>query len=119
MESNRLNKVNQLLQQDLAEIFRQHSAKIGRNLLITVTEVRTTTDLSIAKVYLSIFPTDNTEKVVNYVDENHNKLRGELGHRIGKQMRIVPALQFYVDDTLDRVDEIERALKGKGDNPEL
>ncbi|MDG4946676.1 30S ribosome-binding factor RbfA [Weeksellaceae bacterium KMM 9713] len=119
MESNRLNKVNQLIQKDMADIFRKLTSKIGRNMLITVTEVRTTSDLSISKVYLSIFPTNNTDKVMDFVKENHAFIRGELGNRIGKQMRIVPELQFFVDVTLDKADEIDRALKGKGDNPVL
>ena len=119
MESNRLSKVNNLLQQDMADIFRIEAGKIQKNMLISVTEVRTTPDLSISKVYLSIFPSENTEKVMNYVNEHHSYFRKALGDRIGQQMRIVPELQFYVDTTLDQVDEIERALKGKGDNPIL
>lgn len=119
MENKRLNKVNQLLQRDLAEIFRKEAFKIQPNMLISVTEVRTTSDLSISKVYLSIFPTQHTEKVMDYVQTNQSYFRGELGNLIAKDMRIVPELQFFVDQTLDKVDEIEKALKGKGNNPVL
>lgn len=119
MANKRINKVNQLLQRDLAEIFRKEASKIQPNMLISVTEVRTTADLSISKVYLSIFPAQHTEKVMEYVDKNYGFFRGELGNLIAKDMRIVPELQFYVDKTMEKVDEIERALKGKGDNPVL
>lgn len=119
MESNRLHKVNQLLQKELAEIFRKEAIKIHKGMLISVTEVRTTPDLSISKAYLSVFPSQHREKVMQYVEENHSQLRKMLGDKIGKQMRIVPELQFYSDTTLDQVDEIEKALKGKGENPIL
>ena len=117
MESNRLQKVNQLLQEEMAEIFRKEAVKIQKGMLISVTEVRTTADLSIARIYLSIFPTQHREKVMNYVEDHHSSFRKALGDRVGKQMRIVPEIQFYSDDSLDKVDDIERALKGKGENP--
>ncbi|MGI9525758.1 MAG: 30S ribosome-binding factor RbfA [Weeksellaceae bacterium] len=119
MESNRLQKVNKLLQQELAEIFRQEAVNIKMGMLISVTEVRTTPDLSISKVYLSVFPTLYRDEVLTYIDSNQGHFRKLLGNRIGKQMRIVPELQYYADETLDKVDEIDRALKGKGDNPVL
>ena len=119
MESNRLQKVNQLLQEVLAEIFRKEAAKIQKGMLISVTEVRTTPDLSISKVFLSVFPSQNREKVMKFVEDHHSHFRKLLGDEIGGQMRIVPELQFFSDTSLDKVDEIERALKGKGDNPIL
>lgn len=119
MESNRLQKVNQLLQQELAEIFRKEAVKIKTGMLISVTEVRTTPDLSISKVYLSVFPTNYREDVLKFVQANQGHFRKLLGNKIGKQMRIVPELQYFADETLDKVDEIDRALKGKGDNPIL
>lgn len=119
MESNRLQKVNQLLQEELAEIFRQEAVNIQKGMLISVTEVRTTPDLSIAKAFISIFPSQYREKVIAHIDDNHSHFRKLLGDKIGKQMRIVPELHFYSDTTLDQVDEINKALKGKGDNPIL
>ncbi|MBV7441726.1 30S ribosome-binding factor RbfA [Weeksellaceae bacterium TAE3-ERU29] len=119
MESNRLNKVNQLLQQELAEIFRVEGNKMKQGLLISVTEVRTTSDLSIAKTFISVFPTQYRSEVLKTIEENKSYFRKLLGYRIGKQMRIVPDLQFFSDESLDRVDEIERELKGKGNNPIL
>lgn len=119
MESNRLQKVNKLLQQELAEIFRKEAINIQKGMLISVTEVRTTPDLSIAKVFVSVFPTLHRESVMAYIKENNPVFRKKLGMVIGKQMRIVPEMQFYSDETLDKVDEIDRALKGQGNNPTL
>lgn len=119
MESNRLQKVNQLLQEELAEIFRKEAAKIKLGMLITVTEVRTTPDLSIAKVYLSIFPTLYRDEVLKYVDMHQATFRKQLGNQIGKQLRVVPELHYYSDESLEKIDEIDKALKGKGDNPIL
>lgn len=119
MESNRLQKVNKLLQEELAEIFRREAVNIKTGMLISVTEVRTTPDLSISKVYLSVFPTLYRDEVLNYILANQGHFRKLLGNRIGQQMRIVPELQYYADDTLDKVDEIDKALRGKGENPIL
>ncbi|MDO5655236.1 MAG: 30S ribosome-binding factor RbfA [Flavobacteriaceae bacterium] len=119
MESTRLQKVNQLLQEDLAEIFRQEAGKIQKGMLISVTEVRTTPDLSIAKVFLSVFPTQYRDDVMKNVSDSTGYYRRLLGQQIGSRMRIVPELHFYADISLDRVDEIEKALKGKGENPVL
>uniref|UniRef100_UPI0039A55067 30S ribosome-binding factor RbfA n=1 Tax=Ornithobacterium rhinotracheale TaxID=28251 RepID=UPI0039A55067 len=119
MESNRLHKVNQLLQQELAEIFRVEGNKMKQGLLVSVTEVRTTSDLSIAKVYISIFPTQYRSEVLKTIIAHKSYFRKLLGERVGKQMRIVPDLQFYSDESLDKVDAIERELRGKGENPIL
>lgn len=119
MESNRLQKVNQLMQEVLAEIFRKEAVKIQKGMLISVTEVRTTPDLSGSKVFISVFPTQHRQKVMDYIETHHSHFRKMLGDEIGGQMRIVPELNFYADNSLDRADEIDRALKGKGDNPVL
>lgn len=119
MESTRLQKVNQLLQEELAEIFRIEAGKMKRGLLISVTEVRTTPDLAIAKVFLSIFPTSYRSEVLKTVKENKSFFRKLLGNKVGKQMRITPEILFFSDESLDKVDEIEKALKGEGENPIL
>ena len=107
MDSVRQNKVNSLLQKEMAVIFQQE----GRNLLpgglITVSAVRVSPDLGVAKVYLSLFP------VIEVIKGQAHRLRGALGTRIGKQMRVVPELLFYVDDSLDRAEEIDKLLKGE------
>jgi ribosome-binding factor A len=112
MDSVRQNKVNSLLQREMAEIFQQE----GRNLLpgglITVSAVRVSPDLGLAKVYLSLFPVKDKQAVIGTIKDQSQRLRGLLGGRIGKQMRVVPELIFYVDDSLDRAEEIEKLLKG-------
>ncbi len=112
MDSVRQNKVNSLLQKELAAIFLVE----GRNFLpggiITVSAVRTSPDLGIAKVFLSLFPVKDKKAVIDAIKERTHKLRGQLGGRIGKQMRVVPELLFYVDDSLDRAEEITKLLKG-------
>jgi ribosome-binding factor A len=77
----------------------------------TVSEVRVSPDLSIAKVYVSIFPSSKQEEVMKILEENNRQLRGELGRQVAKQLRIVPELDFYLDTTLDYVEHIEELLK--------
>ena len=112
MDSVRQNKVNSLLQKELAVIFQQE----GRNLLpgglITVSAVRVSPDLGMAKVFLSLFPVKDKQAVMEVIKAQAHRLRGQLGMRIGKQMRVVPELLFYVDDSLDRAEEIDKLLKG-------
>ena len=79
--------------------------------LVTVSEVRVSPDLSVAKVYVSVFPSDKQAFVMQWLEENNKALRGELGHRIAKQFRIVPELVFYLDTTLDYAEHIEELLK--------
>mgnify|MGYP000905438718 FL=1 len=113
MDSVRQNKVNSLLQQELAIIFQQE----GRNLLpgglITVSAVRISPDLGLAKVFLSLFPVKDKQAIIEVIKGQAHRLRGQLGSRIGKQMRVVPELLFYVDDSLDRAEEIDKLLKGE------
>lgn len=119
MESNRLMKVNQLLQQELSEIFRKEAIRQGQGVLISVTEVRTTPDLSIAKCYLSIFPASFREPLLKGFKEYKGFYRKQLGEKIGKEMRIVPDLLFFEDTTLDQVEKIEKELRSEGENPIL
>jgi ribosome-binding factor A len=111
MDTIRQNKVNSLLQKEMAEIILLE----GRNLLpgglITVTGVRVSPDLGLAKVYLSLFPVKDKKAALERIKEHGPQLRGMLGRRIGKQVRVVPELNFYVDDSLDRQEEIDKLLK--------
>ena len=111
MDSVRQNKVNSLLQHEMAEVMRGHNRELLPGGLITVTAVRVSPDLGIAKVYLSLFPVKDKQAVLDNVRSRGHKLRGEFGHRVGKQLRIVPDLLFYVDDSLDRIEEIDNLLK--------
>ena len=112
MDSVRQNKVNSLLQQELAGIFLQESRGLLPGALITVTGVRASADLGVAKVYLSLFPVKDKATAIAHIKDHAHRLRGLLGGRIGKQMRVVPELLFYVDDSLDRAEEIDKLLKG-------
>lgn len=79
--------------------------------MITVSEVRMTPDLSEARVFLSIFPSDKSEAVIQQVDHENKAIRGELGNRVRHQLRIVPELKFFPDDTLDQLARIDELLK--------
>ncbi|MCO6564443.1 MAG: 30S ribosome-binding factor RbfA [Apibacter sp.] len=119
MESNRQKKINQLLQKELAEIFRKQSAEMSTKILISVTEVKVSSDLGVAKVYLSIYPQEYRKALMKEIQILNPKIRKALGNRIAKQVRQIPELIFYLDTTLDNVEKIEKALKGKDENPIL
>jgi len=112
MDSVRQNKVNSLLQQELALIFQQESRSLLPGGLITVSAVRISPDLSVAKVYLSLFPVKDKKAALEGIKAQSHRLRGLLGQRVGKQLRIIPELLFYIDDSLDRAEEIDKLLKG-------
>ena len=104
-------KVAREIQRDLAEIIRGKGMAFFGGAMVTVSEVRMSPDLSIAKVYVSIFPSEKQAPVMGILADNNRLLRGELGHQIGKQLRIVPELDFYLDTTLDYAQHIEELLK--------
>ena len=110
-QSTRQQKVGRELQRDLAEIIRSKGMAAFGGAMVTVSEVRVSPDLSIAKVYVSIFPSDKQQEVMKLLEENNKALRGELGRKVAKQLRIVPELDFYLDATLDYVEHIEELLK--------
>ena len=113
MQSTRQNKICRLIQQDMGDIFLKEMKPVLGNSLITVTAVRITPDLSIARIYVSIMPLGGTsqEAVMTLIRENTSDLRRRLGMREGKQLRIIPHLEFYLDDSLDYIENIERLLK--------
>ena len=111
MDSLRQNKVNSLLLKEMATIMQTEGRRLLPGGLITVTGVRVSPDLGIAKVYVSLFPVKDKATVLERVRADGHHMRGLLGHRIGKQVRIVPDLVFYLDDSLDKQEEIDRLLK--------
>lgn len=111
LESTRQQKVARLIQKDLAEILRSGSRQFGQGVMISVTVVRITPDLGLARVFLSIFPSENSSDVMERIEENTTSLRYELGKRVGKQLRQVPELRFMLDDSLDYADRIDDLLK--------
>ncbi len=117
MESNRQKKLAQLIQEDLAELFRKQAAESQMKVIVTVSDVKISPDLGIAKIYLSIFPNDLREAVMKEVKTQKSIYRDYLGKNVGKNLRIVPYLSFYLDDSLDKAEALEKALRGEGENP--
>jgi ribosome-binding factor A len=111
MESTRQKKVSKLIQKELADIFLRKTKELAPGKLVTITIVRVSPDLSFAKVFLSIFPSTNMVEVVDVIKEHTAKIRFELGQKIRTQLRIVPEIAFYVDDSLDYIDNIDKLLK--------
>lgn len=111
MESTRQKKISRLLQKELAEILRQKTQEISPGKIITVTTVRVSPDLGVSKIYLSIFPSTDKDTVLEKITSLTKNIRYELGRKIKNQMRVVPELNFYPDDSLDYIDNIDSLLK--------
>lgn len=112
METLRQRKVSSLLQREMAMIFQQESRNLFGGAMISVTVVRVSPDLSHARVYVSIFaPSRKKEEVMTEINLNATYLRGSLGRKVGKQLRIVPELSYYLDDSIDYAAEIDRLLR--------
>ena len=111
MDSLRQNKVNSLLQQELGTILQQEGGRLLPGAMITVTGVRVSPDLGMARVYVSCFPVKDKQAALAHVRDHAGHLRGQLGKAVGKQLRVVPELHFHLDDSLDRAEEIDRLLK--------
>lgn len=110
MYSIRQNKVSRLIQKELASFFQQQSRELFRGKMISVTVVRVSKDMSVAKVYLSIFPSPDADVTLELIKQLSGQIRGELGRKVGKQLRVIPELSFYLDDSLDYIDHIEKVL---------
>lgn len=110
-ESTRQLKVAREIQKDLAEIIRVKGMAHFAGAMVTVSGVKISSDLSVAKVYLSIFPSDKAAAVMQQVKDEGRALRGELGRLVKGQFRIVPELNFFLDSSLDYVEHIEALLK--------
>ncbi len=110
METTRQNKISRLLQKELSDIFQKQTQSM-RGVLISVSAVRISPDLSVARAYLSVFPSDRAEEIISNVNANARSVRFELGSRVRHQLRIIPQLKFFADDTLDYLDRIDQLLK--------
>lgn len=110
--STRQLKVARQIQKDLSEVFQQQGMAMYNGAMITVTNVRVSPDLAVANVWISIFPSQKAAEVLQQVKAQTRTIRGELGKRVAKQLRVVPELVFYVDDSLDYVEHIDELLKG-------
>lgn len=109
--STRQLKVSRELQRDLAEIIRSKGLSHYGGAMVTVSEVRISPDLSIAKVFVSIFPSEKQQAVMAVLEEDKRMLRGELGRKVASQLRIVPEFDFFLDTTLDYAEHIDELLK--------
>ena len=109
--STRQLKVARELQRHLAEIIRSRGMAVFGGAMVTVSEVRVSPDLSIAKIYVSVFPSAKQEEVMNTLKVENRSIRGELGRLVARQLRIVPELDFYLDTTLDYAEHIDELLK--------
>ena len=109
METTRQNKIARLIQKELSEIFRLQTQAM-KGVLVSVSACRISPDLSVCRVYLSVFPSNRSEEIVKNINDNMKSVRYELGTRVRHQLRIIPELKFFVDDSLDYLEHIDELL---------
>lgn len=123
MESNRQKKIAGILQKDLAEVIQLELKAAGtQNLIISVTKVNVTPDLLQAKAHLSIFPSEKAEQIVEEIRNQKSKIKHEIAQRTKHQLRRMPELSFFNDDSIEYINDLEQAFKGNNDpikNPDL
>ena len=110
METTREKKISRLIQKELSEIFLLQTKSMN-GVLVSVSAVRISPDMSIARVYLSVFPSERSQEIVKNINDNMKSIRYELGTRVRHQLRIIPELKFFVDDSLDYAERIDELLK--------
>lgn len=110
MQETRQNRISRLLQKELSLIF-QSQTRMMRGVMVSVTRVKVSPDLSICTAYLSIFPSEKGEEIIKNVNANQATIRYDLGQRVRNQLRIIPELRFFIDDSLDYIDHIDELLK--------
>jgi ribosome-binding factor A len=110
MQETRQNKIARLLQKELSLIFQQQT-RATHGVMISVTRTKISPDLSICTAYLSVFPSEKGEEILSNVNANSKQIRYELGTRVRNQMRIIPELRFFIDDSLDYIEHIDELLK--------
>ena len=110
METTRQNKISRLIQKELSELFLLQTKSMN-GVLVSVSAVRISPDMSIARVYLSVFPSERSQEIVKNINDNMKSIRYELGTRVRHQLRIIPELKFFVDDSLDYAERIDELLK--------
>jgi len=111
MDSTRQKKIGRLIQKEMSELFQREAREYTLGSMVSVTSTRVSPDLGLVKIYLSIFPTKNKEEVFKGITQHSSKIRYLLGQRVGKQLRIIPDLQFFIDDSLDYIERIDTLLK--------
>ena len=111
MESTRQQKISRLIQKDISGIFQEQGRNWFGGAMITVTKVYVTKDLSLCKIYLSLFATQDKEGLLERIRTHTKEIRRELGGRERNQLRVIPDLQFFIDDSLDYIENIDQLLK--------
>lgn len=109
MDNTRVNRINRLLQKELSDLFRIQTSST-KGTIITVTSVNVSPDLSIARVRLSIFPDNKAQELIKNIKDNTHAIRFDLGNRVGKQLRKIPELSFFIDDSLEYLERIDKLL---------
>lgn len=117
METNRQKKIAGVLQKDLVDVLQTAARNGAKGVIISVTKVQVTSDLSQAKVFLSIFPNDKKDELLEGIKSNAPLIRHELSQRTKNQLRRVPGLTFFLDDSLDYIENIDASLKGRDEDP--
>ncbi len=118
MESQRQKKISALIQKDISNIIQEFFRdKTRANLIVSITKVAVSPDLSVSKIYLSVFPSTNFSKVINVLNKSKPEIRKKLSSLLKHQLRVIPDILFFTDDSLDYIDKIDEALKGGGENP--
>lgn len=112
MKSKRQTKFGRQLQKDLAEIFQQNTLHFFGNSLVTITEISVSPDLGLARVYLSVFPIKDSERVFENLNSLKSEIRLKLGRKIGSRVRIIPELAFFHDDTEEKASKIDKLIDG-------
>ena len=110
MQETRQNKIARLLQKELSLIFQQQT-RATHGVMISVTRTKISPDLSICTAYLSVFPSEKGEEILANINANNKQIRYDLGTRVRNQLRIIPELRFFIDDSLDYIEHIEELLK--------
>ena len=110
METTRQNKIARLIQKELGEMFLLQT-KAMNGVLVSVSVVRISPDMSVARAYLSIFPSARSEEIIQNINANAKTIRYELGTRLRHQLRIIPELKFFIDDSLDYIEKIDQLLQ--------
>ncbi|WP_299160084.1 30S ribosome-binding factor RbfA [uncultured Tenacibaculum sp.] len=116
-ETNRQRKIAGVLQQDLVDVLQRAAQDGMKGVIISVSKVSVTADLGVAKVYLSVFPSDKRDEIIEGVRSNTPLIRHELAQRTKHQLRRMPELLFFGDDSLDYIEDIDKSLKGEDEDP--
>ncbi len=117
MESQRQKKISILIQKDISNIIQSFfREKVRSTFIVSVTKVKISPDLSISRIYLSVFPSINSQSVLSLLNKNKSLIRKKLSLLVKNQLRIIPEIVFFIDDSLDYIENIDKALKAKGNN---